>query len=62
MSENDRLENEATNTEVEKDRSSQDPEHFADGRMPSSAMRSYGRVLSLMRCCVSLLSGQCKLM
>ena len=41
MSQNDRLENEGTNTETEKDRSSQDPEHFADGRMPSSAMRSY---------------------
>jgi AhpD family alkylhydroperoxidase len=41
MSHDDRVENQGAETEMQKDRSAADPGHFADGRMPSSSMRSY---------------------
>ncbi len=41
MSNDDRVEDQPTETQPETDRSPGDSAHFADGRMPSSAMRSY---------------------
>ncbi|MHC4813503.1 MAG: carboxymuconolactone decarboxylase family protein [Planctomycetota bacterium] len=41
MSHDDRVEDQGAETEFEKDHTAEDPRHFADGRMPSSAMRSY---------------------
>ena len=41
MSQNNRPDDQGTETQMEKDRSQQDPQDYADGRLPSSAMRSY---------------------
>lgn len=41
MSQNNRPDDQGTETQMEKDRSQQDPQPFEDGRLPSSAMRSY---------------------
>ncbi len=41
MSQNDRVDDQGAETQMEKDGSPGDSAHFADGRMPSSSMRSY---------------------
>lgn len=41
MSQNDRFDDQGAETQTEKDRSAGDSQNLADGRMPSSAMRSY---------------------
>ncbi len=41
MSKNDRVDDHGAETQLEKDRSTREPTPLADGRMPSSAMRSY---------------------
>ena len=41
MSQNDRVDDQGAETQMEKDRSAGDSQHYADGRIPSSSMRSY---------------------